>query len=296
MFELVLNALKFAVSADARNAAASIVDAIKGSPQWDTDNWSLEARIDQSAKENSEILRSLIEEKLKLNNFCDNAIFAFRLCFQELIKNAFEHGCSEIAPVVVIKLQITGSFIQFTIENEGGLAVDLEKILAEKRTLLDEDKTQERGRGLLIVDKLADGLKIRGASATVAIYADRVEIDVIHIKDMVVLNVKGGHFNPSLNRRFSETASKYYGRPMLINFSRYDQYGLPQSALISCVLRISKSNYESGHSLVICADLAVSTFLREFIPNDLIVDNLEDALDKLNYLDMLDTVQRSITY
>src|SRR6476659_6920424 len=93
MIELLLGAVKLALSEDARKSAAGLVDFIRRSPDWQKDICTLEAKVDCDSREHAYLLGGLTADKMASLGYAHDAVSAFAYVYRELTSNAFEHGC-----------------------------------------------------------------------------------------------------------------------------------------------------------------------------------------------------------
>src|SRR6266496_528149 len=93
MIELIIDAVKLIFSEDARKSASGLIDFVRRSPDWQKDICTLEATVDTGSREHAHLLSGLAAEKMKNLKYAARSVADFESVYQELIANAFEHGC-----------------------------------------------------------------------------------------------------------------------------------------------------------------------------------------------------------
>ena len=220
MLDIALNAVKVALSDDARKSAASLLEILRRKPEWERDICTLNAKVPKSSREQALLLSELCKAKMVSLKYASATIAAFETSFVEVSNNAFEHACIEPKDVVELTLDITDGFIALKVLDPIGERFDMEKLLIEKRAALRAEPNERRGRGLLLVSELADEFQsienLRGVKAL--FYRDRVVIEKIVKDGIAILSVTGGVHNPSFERRLTSLALAQEDSHLVINF------------------------------------------------------------------------------
>ncbi|WP_058188351.1 ATP-binding protein [Terracidiphilus gabretensis] len=210
MFDILLNAAKLALSEDGRKSVSAIVDFIKRSPEWQKNICVLEAKIEQSHQEHAALLAGLTATKLESMGYTGEGIHAFQTAYMELVRNAFEHGCSS-GQAIRVTIEVSHVYVSVTVENAREHRFEAALELALRQTALSGDPKSSRGRGLVLASDLADDFQPvapRGVKAV--FYKDRVVVESSHFSEraLITVRVDGGKYNPSLNRRVNAALSK----------------------------------------------------------------------------------------
>ncbi|MGB7985014.1 MAG: ATP-binding protein [Terracidiphilus sp.] len=204
MIDVLLNTAKFAASDDARKSVLAVVDWIKSSPEWKKDVCSLKAKVERTHKEHAVLLADLSTEKIEQLDYTQEGIRAFRSCFNELVTNAFEHGC-KLGGTIAIDIEISRSYASFSVENSRGIRFDFQKSFRDTFQALTIQPRRKRGRGLALVNNLADSLEVLPPSGIKAvIYRDRFSSDQFSYNGISIITILSGIDNPSLNRRMNQ--------------------------------------------------------------------------------------------
>ncbi|MGH7774991.1 MAG: ATP-binding protein [Candidatus Binatia bacterium] len=274
------------VSKDARDAGASLLNLVENSREWKKDICTLALRIDSSNREQAELVRELCAHKLRTLKYPNSVIDAFEGIYVELIPNAFEHGLMDrwlTKGKIEIETEITNSYVALIVRNSKGVRFDFEKACETQYRLLTDNPQSRRGRGLLTVKGLADGLSAQenGRTIKAVLYRDCVKIDFFEFEKLVVFSLVSGIYNPSLPSRLAFHVRHFPGYDIILDFSRFRRRGSEVHAeVISLRERLAKANQRV---VVIChpENIALS-----FDVDD--VGGWHEALERLDRLDLLE--------
>jgi anti-sigma regulatory factor (Ser/Thr protein kinase) len=223
MLEFALNAVRIALSADARQSTSALLDLIRRRPEWEKDACTIRARVQKSSSEESAFLCGVCLSKMTALNFGSEAIESFETSYGEISDNAFEHGCWEPNEAVEFELDITPSYVTVKVVNPKARQFDLLNILERAPLTIQANPAQRRGRGLLLVSELADTLESIEAQTGVkaVFFKNRVELVSTTVEGITVLDVKSGVHNPSLERRLTKVALNLNRADLVIDFRRW---------------------------------------------------------------------------
>ena len=296
MIEVFINAVKLLVSPDARTAGSAIVDLIRRTPEWQKGIAELEVHVSCDAFETAHLIRDLCVEKLQTFHYPSSAIAAFGTVFEELSRNAIEHGCvDKTGAAIAIVIASSKTYVSLQIRNAKGIKFNLSDALLLQRTKLTAQPSASRGRGLLMVDDLADEFSAlpRRDGVKAVVYADRVELHVFENADVAVVALGTGLFNPSCVRRV-ETMVRTLSHPFLIldftSFTSHDS----SSVFIGTVLRLEAQLAASDRRLL-GVDPAVSVpSFASYLPKGVFFRSLEEALASVQRDDLAVSFKHAI--
>ncbi|MBI3958335.1 MAG: ATP-binding protein [Chloroflexi bacterium] len=222
MIEIILNAVKIAFSEDFRTSASAVIDFVRRSPDWQNDICVLEAHVDKSAFEHAYLLGGLTCDKMRNLGFSDNCVDDFRTTYDELVKNAIEHGNTlkkRRRTKLTIVIEITSHYVSVTINNPKGVKFDLDSILESRITSINRDSNAARGRGLIIASLLADSLIAtkNGEGVKATFYKPAVVIRQYSLGQVSVIEVREGLENPSLAHRLRTLMSQHLESDFIIH-------------------------------------------------------------------------------
>lgn len=219
MIDLIFNAIKLAVSADARKSAADLIATIRRSPEWQKETCSLVARIPLAQAEQADFIVQVVIPKLKSLDYSDYAIDEAVTLLHELLRNAFEYGCSAPRDKVHLKVDITPAYLSIIINNSKRHPFDFGTALSEARARIASSTTAKRGRGLIRISDIADVVSPmpnqQGVKAV--FYRERVRLEVSVEQDVVFIVLTSGFYNPSLQRRLMALAANYRDLDMVLD-------------------------------------------------------------------------------
>jgi len=249
MIDLILKAAKLAFSEDGRKSASAIIDLIRHSPEWRKDLCALSTKIGYSRQEYAAILAGLAVSKLVNLEYPIEAVRAFRTCYNELVSNAFGHGCGKREHIKVT-IDIASALVAATVENARGRNFNVFERLESKRAELDNNPRSLRGRGLILISDLSDELQYlppRGVKAV--IYKERFGCDALGLSDFQIIRIRSGERNPSLGRRIGEVDSaSLRTTDVVLDVSLIEAVS---TLWISIVIELDDLARSSGHHLVV---------------------------------------------
>ncbi len=211
--------MKFLVSKETRETSRTILEAIHKTPEWQRDICTLTLKVDWSSKEITHLIRTLCVEKLSNLGYDVRVVNNFQTSYTELVTNAFEYGCFKIKKEVVeIEVDVTKAYVTLRVKNSKNINFNLNSSLQYATRKLRRDPESLRGRGLLLVNSIADEFKGEEDELTVkaVFYKNYVEIESFEFQNLVVLRLRSGLFNPSCPRRIEETAIRIAANADLI--------------------------------------------------------------------------------
>jgi len=300
MFELFLNAARFAVSEDVRKSASGIIELIRRSPEWQHDICTLQARVSRSFAEQTYLLSGLTSSKMENLQYPKEAVEAFKISYSELVTNAFEYGCQAGSKGTIgIEIDVTKEYVALTVLNSKGFKLNLSRAIESRRMATSRDPESKRGRGLTLVAELADTLeeKENQEGVKAVFYKDRVSFRIDQVDGLIILELTRGLFNPSIHRRFFETAVRFIQYDLILDFLRWttigtkimtqtlelrDLYARSGSKIVALLFREYDGNVPSGFQRVSSVRL----------PTGVIAYSWEEALNKVGRPDLLEKVKQ----
>ena len=203
MFELLLNAVKIALSSNARESASTIIDFLIRSPDWQKEICTIEARVPIEECERISLVEDIIANKMALLSYANSSVASFRFIFGELTHNAFNHGAKNSKEKIVrIVVDISPTYIAVSVYNPRGIPVDLARWIEKGAKQLKDSEMLGGGRGLVAVKRLADVTEAIGSEGIKSIiYQDLVKITSKVKEDCVIISPSGGRSNPSYGER-----------------------------------------------------------------------------------------------
>lgn len=276
MFELVLNAVKFAVSKDARESAASIIELVRRSPDWEKSIGTIEARISPEVRERVQLIEDLVADKLKALAYKRESIDAFRTATTELTANAFEHGVINPKRAVIrLVIETSPSYVATTVHNPKGSEFQLASALESAAQHRIESRNTGRGRGLVLVTRRVDTIQMVGSGAIkTLVYRDAVEIETHKKSTVQIAVVVAGQANPSLPRRIRDYLDEHVGRKIVLCLDprEFDQYqgrekdrqsGVPKTEAMNRVLSDVQRRNEQSRDICIVGTRDICDLLPE---------------------------------
>lgn len=285
MYDILLNAVKLALSEDARKSVTAITDFIQRSPEWEKDICTLDAKVEATHPEHASLIAGLAAGKMKNLQYPDESIRSFRTAFSELGNNAFQHGCDGKQDIH-IKIEVSSEYVSATLTNAKGHEFNLRQVLEENRQSLRSNARKSRGRGLLMVDLLADSLEQFGKTSVKAVfYRDRVSLERLLFKDLVIYRVNSGILNPSLSRRIVLAALEDIQEHDVILDLGNLAASSPGSDIVTVTLKLSDLAIAKGHKFVaVVARKIGSEISLCYTDASLMVDSWQEALDRVGKL------------
>lgn len=300
MFELFLNAARFAVSEDARKSASGLVEFIRRSPEWQQDICTLQAKISRGFAEQGFLLSGLTASKMENLQYPKEAIEGFKISYSELMTNAFEHGCQPGSKGTIgVEIDITKEYIALIVMNSRGFKFNLSKIVESRRFATSRDPESKRGRGLILVAELADTLEEKDNQEGVkaVFYKGRVSFRTDQVDGLIILELTRGLFNPSIHRRLFEIAVRFLQYDLILDFYRWTAVG---TVILTQTLQLRDVYARSGKKIVALLfpgddESVPSGFRRESavkLPTGVVAYSWEEALEKIGRSDLLKKVKQ----
>jgi anti-sigma regulatory factor (Ser/Thr protein kinase) len=257
MIELLLGAVKLALSEDARKSASGLIDFIRKSPDWQKDICTLEAKVDCDAREHAYLLGGLTADKMTTLGYAPDAVSAFSHVHRELTSNAFEHGCEPASKDrVTIVIEITAHYVSLIVSNPRGIKFNLAALLEQQAAHLKKDDRSKRGRGLVICNEFADSLNAvaDGEGVKALFFKPSVVLKVSQLEGLAVIHVLAGLENPSVRRRIKALAEQNLDRDLILDlglFSEASDERHPSTSIVTGSLELLEMFENAGRRLVV---------------------------------------------
>ncbi len=302
MIDLILNAVKIAVSEDTRKSASALVDFIKRSPAWQQEICTLEAHIENTSVEHAYLLGGLTSDKMQSLGYTSDAITAFEYTYRELTSNAFEHGCRPGSKDrVTIAIDITMHYVSFAVRNPSGRQFELEQIIESQRTNLTADQRSKRGRGLVIAAEFADSLSPieNGEGVKAVFYKPAVVLRLSQLDDVAIIHVIDGLENPSIRRRIRDIAEPQLGKHLildLVKFAAKPELRTPSTTLLTGSLELQEKFQAAGRRMVLLVNPKPSSkvFRLGIFDPSILAYSVNEALNKIGKPQLRDELKRLI--
>jgi len=105
-----------------------------------------------------------IFQKLKSEGVKEDVLFDVRLCLEEAVVNAIEHGNKENKKkLVYVTVKFSGRSIEVTVEDEGK-GFDYKNIPSPTK---GKNIKKPSGRGIFLINKLMDNVKFSGGGSRI---------------------------------------------------------------------------------------------------------------------------------
>lgn len=285
MFEIFLNTAKFITSDDVRKTTSSLIDMIHQSPEWQKDICTMNANIQNKYIEQAIFLLDLTISKMQNMEFKEVSIDDFKIVFFELIRNAFNHGCKEDKDEVKITIEITKTFVSLIVINPKKRRFFIEPIIRTNSRKLQINPNILSGRGLLLVKQLTDSFIMvnDNTGVKIVIYSDRVILKTDIIEDLIILNIEGGFYNPSLSRKLLNEIINTPPYDIVINLNKLS----PDTEISTNVIRINL-NLGSSRKVVILIDEC--NLSKTMLPKEITATSWAGALKKIGKMNLLSKI------
>ena len=124
----------------------------------------LQAELSPKRPEEVMDVVSAAELELLGQKYDSERIDKFKLALRELLENALEHGCAGLPDAMVrVECQITANYARMTVWDDGPGFDYAAKLKEEQKKVLEPGK---RGRGLLLLKRLADRIEFQTGNGT----------------------------------------------------------------------------------------------------------------------------------
>ncbi len=106
-------------------------------------------------------IRKFVSELLQVSGFSQKFAYRSEIIVDEICNNAVSYGCTGENPEIELICSLFSDRIEFTIKDQGGDIINVEKLHAALKTA-DLNKVEEinRGLGLEIVRMLSESLDV----------------------------------------------------------------------------------------------------------------------------------------
>lgn len=228
MFDVLLNAVKIALSDEVRKSTAALLEIIRRSPEWQKEICTVEARIQKTDEEQALLISNLAKNKMADLGYSPETIMDFGTIYVELTRDAYEHGCRKGKGSIKIITHVSPQYIALSVINSSGRRFELEQTVKNAQKILRATPKSPRGRGLLWVSAIADKLTSigKGTGVKAVVYKSRVVLEEFTIEDVTIITVLDGVLNPSFRRRLIDTVNQIPRGQLVLNLSNYlTEYG-----------------------------------------------------------------------
>ena len=259
MIELLLGAVKLALSEDARKSASGLIDFIRKSPDWQKDICTLEAKVDCESREHAYLLGGLTADKMTSLGYAPDSVDAFSYVYRELTSNAFEHGCKPASKDrVTVVIEITAHYVSLIVSNPRGMKFDLAALLEQQAAHLKRDSRSKRGRGLVICNEFADALTAvaAGEGLKALFFKPSVVLKLSRLDRLAILHVISGLENPSVRRRIKALAEQNLDRDLILDLGKFkevpgDRRSHPSTTIVTGSLELLETFEKAGRKLIV---------------------------------------------
>lgn len=294
MLEVLVNAARVVLSKEVREGASSLVDLVTKMPEWQQDICTLKAEVPRASREQCRFLADLsISKMLALPApFPAEACEALNACLIEATDNAFEHACRRDTDRISVVTDICRAYASFAVTNPKRRRFNLDRCLQAGESGVKTDPSVRRGRGLLVIAELADGLSSigKGSGIKAVFYHDRVEVQVNVFDSLTVLTTKSGAYNESLGRRLIALVKRHSANDILLDFSPCRSDLTKTTSVILEAEAIVASSERRLVALVASSGAVVIHIL----PRELVTCDVRDALERLDRADLYPEVSKTI--
>lgn len=241
----------------------------------------VEVSVEVQQREKAYLVRDRAINFMTSRGYPTDVISDFDTCFQELITNAFEHGCSSIYQKVYISIEVTNAYVTIQVKNPKNVEFDLDVTLNQQLHLIKSNPYSRRGRGLITVYNLSDSLQSTADNCGLkaAIYPFyKVKFNVKRIEDLLIIQIIAGHGNPSINRRLLEIVNNSTEQSLIIHIPRSAPTGI-----FSSLLDLQEIFRQLGRKLVVLLHPSWEyTFHTSMLPSEIVAHFWEQALEKVD--------------
>lgn len=175
-------------------------------------DWTGERSFRATERAEAHRLRDEMREALAARGFSREAQDSFATSFAELFTNAVTHGLGTQGAsgrTVRVLGSVNMTYASLCVFNPPGARVEFGAWLKRARERLLADPFAPGGRGLLLLQSLADELQAEDEDGMRAVfYRDRVALAVETNAGVTILRVQSGHKNPSLAERINRAIAQ----------------------------------------------------------------------------------------
>lgn len=310
MIELLMGAVKLALSEDARKSASGLIEFIRKSPDWQKDICKLEAKVDCDSREHAYLLGGLTADKMTSLCYVHDAVNAFSYVYRELTSNAFEHGCKPASrDRATIVIEITAHYISLTVLNPRRTTFDLAALLEQRAAHLKKDSRSKRGRGLVICNEFADTLTAveNGGGVKAVFFSPAVVLHANQLEGLAIIHVMQGLANPSLRRRIKALAEQNLERDLILDLGGFndgpnyqsdhrERRHCPSTSIFTGSLELVERFEIAGRRLIVLVPPGPRTEIFRigtFDPS-LLAYSVEEAADRLGQPQLTGKIERLI--
>jgi anti-sigma regulatory factor (Ser/Thr protein kinase) len=290
MFELILNATKITFSEDVRKGMGSLLEVIRRSPEWQRDICTLEASIQKLFSEQASILCSLTRSKMEKLGYKKHIVDAFNTSYHELMCNGFEYGCQTEKDSIGIIIAITGDYVSLIVTNPKKYKFKLTDAVKNAEKTLTENSKHKRGRGLLLVQSLADmfeALPTEDGVKAVFFY-ESVDFKINTFADVTVIETISGLYNVSFSRRLISTALQYCKNNIILNFQRW------HAGSVAYFVTLELDDLLSESSSRIVALQPYTKLSEVILPESLVAYSWYEALEKISRTNLFPQIEKEL--
>ena len=170
----------------------------------------LDIKLGRANRETGVLLATMASTRMAESHYDAPTLKAFRRVFEELLENGLEYG-ADVGQEIDISVDVNNPFTTLTVINANGQRFDLARILQAKQEQIRQNPWLPKGRGLLLANELADTLEstadFQGIRA--CFYGDTVVFSIELLERLLIIEIAGGLYNPSINRRLYNTIYGY---------------------------------------------------------------------------------------
>lgn len=213
----ILAALKLLLSKDARETAQRVAERYGGDAGEVAKHLRTHvASVSLDTRERVELFSHRMRSDMEEFKFDADAVTAALECLNELVDNGLAHALQKRRKLRV-RAEVCPVYAAVSVTNPRGVAYDLERFLRKAADHMLETELQGRGRGLFLVQRLADSIdQVGDRSVKATVFARRVVIECVHARGVEVIYVASGLSNPSMGRRVLDVIRTVECREILL--------------------------------------------------------------------------------
>ncbi|NEO87402.1 MAG: hypothetical protein F6J87_24555 [Spirulina sp. SIO3F2] len=216
MLQLFINGAQVEIPGEFKESKRAITEFLANSPELQEECFEIAIKIDCFNKEKANVILDAVTSKID-----KKTANKFQVVYNELVGNAFEHGCQSDKDTVFVEVYRDEHFIVLLVRNPYEIGFSLEQKIELQKRKISLKPLAKKGRGLILAQENSDELRSsRREVKSIIYYSDKPELaEVIHFpNDDLTLLIPISRWTVDNIVRYRNMVEPFHSSSLIISF------------------------------------------------------------------------------